>query len=250
MDAVFGPGGRLAEVLAGFEPRPEQACLARAVEAALTSGRHLVAEAGTGTGKSLAYLIPALASGERVVVATATKALQAQLLDQDVPAAAAALDRDVRVAVLKGRQNYVCRKALYGIGLLGGELFSRQDDRQAFEAMDAWLEGTETGDRAELPFEPPERVWSELAVGPDRCTGRRCPFVATCFSERAREDAAEAELVIVNHALYFADLAVRGGRRPARPRRGRVRRGAPARGGGGSVARCPGQRRAAPATPP
>ena len=108
---VFEQGGRLSAVLDGFESRAEQAELAAAVADALASGEHLLAEAGTGTGKSLAYLIPALASGERVVVATATKALQEQLLTKDVPLAARALGREVKVVVLKGRQNYLCRKA-------------------------------------------------------------------------------------------------------------------------------------------
>src|SRR5207253_7601053 len=116
MHPVFGPGGSLARSLPGYEPRPEQAALAEAVERALAHGEHLVAEAGTGVGKSLAYLVPALESGQRVVVATATKALQEQLLAKDVPAAAAALGRTVRVAVLKGRQNYLCRRQLQGFG--------------------------------------------------------------------------------------------------------------------------------------
>ena len=211
MDAIFGPDGRLARVLAGFEPRSEQAALAAAVERALDTGRHLLAEAGTGTGKSLAYLLPALESGQRVVVATATKALQEQLLAKDVPIAARALGRDVRVAVLKGRQNYACRKALHGFGLLGGALMRTAEDAAAFEELRPWLDATETGDRAEAPFEPSTALWSELAVGPDRCAGRRCPFLSICFAEAARERAGEAELVIANHALYFADVALRGG---------------------------------------
>jgi ATP-dependent DNA helicase DinG len=203
MQSVFGPGGPLARALPGFEPRHEQAALAAAVERALATGEHLLAEAGTGVGKSLAYLIPALESGQRVVVATATKALQEQLLAQDVPAAAAALGREVRVAVLKGRQNYLCRKQLQGFApsLLG----------PSFELLQPWIDATETGDRAELPFEPSQALWAELAVGSDRCAGRRCPFVSSCFAEAARARAAEAELVIANHALYFADLAAGGG---------------------------------------
>src|SRR5947207_15709582 len=140
---------RLADVLPHYEARPEQVELATAVASALESGRHLLAEAGTGTGKSLAYLIPALESGQRVVVSTATKALQEQLLTKDVPVAAAALGRDVRVAVLKGRQNYLCRHGLQGFGLLGGQLFPGAEDAAAFEAMRGWIEATETGDRAE-----------------------------------------------------------------------------------------------------
>jgi ATP-dependent DNA helicase DinG len=213
MDEFFAPGGRLAAVLPSFEARPQQAALAEEVAEALERGEHLLAEAGTGTGKSLAYLLPALVSGRRVVVATATKALQEQLLTQDVPAAAAALGREVRVAVLKGRENYLCRKSVHGLELLGGSagaLFGDVEETDAFDDLRDWIDSTETGDRAELPFEPSATLWAELAVGSDRCTGRRCPFLGTCFAEAARERAGAAELVIANHALYFADLALRG----------------------------------------
>ena len=209
VEHFFGPGGRLEAVLAGYEARPEQAALAGQVELALDLGEHLLAEAGTGTGKSLAYLIPALDSGRRVVVSTATKALQEQLLTKDVPIAAAALGRDVDVVVLKGRQNYLCRNALQGFALLGGQLFPRAEDAAAFDAMRDWIDVTETGDRAELDVEPPDAVWAEIAVGADRCLGRRCAFSSLCFSEAARERASHAELIVVNHALYFADLGLR-----------------------------------------
>src|SRR6266581_597714 len=150
MKSVFGPGGALARVLPEYEPRPEQAALAVAVDHALATGEHLLAEAGTGVGKSLAYLVPALESGLRVVVATATKALQQQLLTKDVPLAAAALGREVNVAVLKGRQNYLCRSRLQGFALLGGSLFARPEDGRVFDTMRAWIDSTGTGDRAEL----------------------------------------------------------------------------------------------------
>jgi ATP-dependent DNA helicase DinG len=208
MHDAFLPGGALAATLAGFEPRPEQAALAAAVERALATGEHLVAEAGTGTGKSLAYLLPALESGQRVVVATATKALQEQLLTGEVPAAARALGREVRVAVLKGRANYVCRKQLQSFGPM---LLRDARDEVAYTAIEPWLAATETGDRAELEIEPSESLWAELAVGPERCCGRRCPFVSSCFTEAAKARAGEAELVIANHALYFAHLAAGGG---------------------------------------
>ncbi len=212
MREYFGPGGRLEAVLRDFEPRSEQEALAEAVADALDRDDHLLAEAGTGIGKSLAYLIPALASGKRVVVATATKALQQQLLSNDVPAAAAALERDVRCVLLKGRENYLCRRSLDGFGLLGGAvggLFRTDEDAMAYEELRGWIDTTETGDRAELPFEPSASLWAELAVGGDRCIGRHCPVRATCFSERARTHAADADLVITNHALYLADTAVR-----------------------------------------
>jgi ATP-dependent DNA helicase DinG len=208
MEDVFGAGGALARALPGYEPRAEQAALAAAVERALDLGEHLIAEAGTGVGKSLAYLVPALESGQRVVVATATKALQEQLLEKDVPVAAEAVGRPVAVVVLKGRQNYLCRRQLQGFQpflLAGGQ------DARAWEAMQGWLADTETGDRAELPLEPSDALWAELAVGPDRCSGRRCPFHGTCFAEAARARAADADLVIVNHALYFAHVASGGG---------------------------------------
>jgi ATP-dependent DNA helicase DinG len=208
MDDIFGPDGALERALPGFEPRREQAALAAAVDRALATGEHLVAEAGTGTGKSLAYLIPALLSGLRVIVATATKALQQQLLAHDVPAAARAVGRDVNVAVLKGRQNYICRKQLPTFGPM---LLRDRRDARAFDELVPWLDATETGDRAEAPLEPSDALWAELAVGSDRCAGRRCPFLSTCYAEAARARAGEAELVIANHALYFADVAAGGG---------------------------------------
>jgi ATP-dependent DNA helicase DinG len=213
MHTFFGPDGPLAASLPCFEPRSEQADLAEAVADALVADEHLVAEAGTGTGKSLAYLVPALLSGKRIVVSTATKALQEQLLAKDVPAAAAALGRPVRCAVLKGRQNYLCRKSIHGLELLAGAgpaLFRTADDAQEFERLRDWVDSTTTGDRAELEFEPSGSLWSELSVGGDRCAGRRCEFASTCFSELARERAGDSELVIVNHALYLADVAIRG----------------------------------------
>jgi ATP-dependent DNA helicase DinG len=212
MRTFFGHSGPLAAVLPSFEPRREQADLAEAVQTALEQEVHLLAEAGTGTGKSLAYLVPALRSGKRTVVSTATKALQEQLLAKDVPAAAAALGREVRCAVLKGRQNYLCRKSLHGLELLAGAgpaLFRTAEDAQEFERLRDWVGSTKSGDRAELLFEPSASLWTELSVGGDRCLGRRCSFAGTCFSERAREAAGNTELVIVNHALYLADVALR-----------------------------------------
>jgi ATP-dependent DNA helicase DinG len=209
VEDVFQPGGRLADALDGYEARPEQAELAVAVADALETRTHLMAEAGTGTGKSLAYLVPSLSSGRKVVVATATKPLQEQLLTKDIPVAATVLDRPVNVAVLKGRRNYICRRAMHGFELLGAALLTDPADAEAFEAMRAWLESTDSGDRVELEIEPPDSLWAELAVGADGCIGRNCAFVASCFSEAARRRARQADLIIVNHALYFADLGLR-----------------------------------------
>ncbi len=209
VEAFFGPGGGLATTFVGFEARPEQAELAGAVALALATGENLIVEAGTGVGKSLGYLVPALESGQRVVISTATKALQEQLLSKDVPIAAAALGRELNVAVVKGRNNYLCLKALDGLALLGSALLPRAEDARAYERMLPWIETTQTGDRAELDFEPSHSLWGELAVGADRCAGRRCPHVSRCFAEAARSRAQSADLVIANHALTFADLAVR-----------------------------------------
>ena len=166
------------QVLPGYEARPEQLELAEAVARALARGEHLLAEAGTGTGKSLAYLVPALESGLRVVVATATKALQEQLLTKDVPLAAAALGRDVGSPSSRAARTTSAGKSLHGFELLGGALFERAAGRRRVRALRGWIETTETGDRAELDVEPPETLWAELAVGADRCLGRRCPFSA------------------------------------------------------------------------
>src|SRR4051812_15887645 len=205
MRALLSSDGPLARVLPGFCEREAQLRMAESVAEVLEHGGHLVCEAGTGTGKSLAYLVPAAASGRRIVVSTATKALQGQLWQEDLPLAAAALGKPIRAELLKGRSNYVCK-------LHAGQVEARLFDVRHADALDRlrpWLQTTSTGDRAELDHSPPPALWAELAVGPDRCRGRRCPFVGECFSEKARQRAAEADVVLVNHALFFADLGLR-----------------------------------------
>ncbi len=211
LSEVLGPGGPLATALEGFEVRNEQLELAEAVETALSERTALLAEAGTGTGKTLAYLIPALRSGGRVVVATATKALQGQLVEKDAPLAASALGRSLRVAILKGRENYLCRRLEAGFDGLGEHsltLFG-DDDLDELNRLRAWARTTATGDRAELEFEPRPSAWAEIAVGGDRCLGSRCAYVSSCYAELARQEAADAELVVTNHALLLADVVVR-----------------------------------------
>ena len=179
--------------------------MADAVASTFEHGGALLCEAGTGVGKSLAYLIPAASAGRTVVISTATRALQSQLLNDDLPLAEAALGRKIDAVVLKGRGNYICK-------LASGDVEQRlidPDHPAALERLRPWLASTKTGDRAELQFAPPAALWSQLTVGPDRCRGGRCPVQSTCFSERARALASEAEIVFVNHALYFADLGLR-----------------------------------------
>ncbi len=234
----------------GGEHRAGQAEMARSVARAIESGRHLVVQAGTGTGKSLAYLVPAVISGKHVVVATATKALQDQLAKKDLPALARALDRPITFAVLKGRSNYLCLQRAGEVDGRGvqqdldgalsgdaGELDSgsrtvggepRDDTGNRPGPVDTgrlvaqvrllleWAAKTATGDRADLPFEPHPRAWAMVSVGPRECPGaHRCPEGGRCFAERARAAAAEAEIVVVNTHLYGAHLASGGQVLPA-----------------------------------
>ena len=202
---LFGPNGALAAVHPAYTPRPEQAAMAQAVAATLEHGGVLMCEAGTGTGKSLAYLAPVALAQRRVVISTATHALQGQLLREDVPLLSQMLGRELRAELLKGRANYVCRLRARD---LETQLFDERFAGEFVELLD-WLERTETGDRAELEREPSPTAWRELSVGPDRCRGSRCPEALRCFAEQARARASDADIVIVNHALLFADLSVR-----------------------------------------
>jgi ATP-dependent DNA helicase DinG len=202
------------------EARPGQLTMTRAVADAFGSGRHLAVQAGTGTGKSLAYLVPAVLSGRRVVVATATKTLQDQLAGKDLPFVQAHVDVPFTFAVLKGRSNYLCRQRLAEltsddgqqelVGLAGSSPTAA--GRRAVATIAEWAETTTTGDRADLVEEPPPGVWAALSVGPRECPGAaRCPQGTTCFAERARAAAAEADVVVVNLHLYGLDVATAGG---------------------------------------
>jgi ATP-dependent DNA helicase DinG len=211
----------LARVVAGLpgggEDRQGQAEMAVAVASAISRSRHLIVQAGTGTGKSLAYLVPAVLAGKRVVVATATKGLQDQLAGKDLPFLAAHLERDLSYAVLKGRSNYVCLQRVAEVGTAGADdqlgLDGLAERAPAEEIADlvAWASVTPTGDRAELSFEPSNRAWVAVSVGPRECPGAsKCPRGDDCFTERARRAAAEADVVIVNTHLYGLDVATAG----------------------------------------
>jgi ATP-dependent DNA helicase DinG len=200
----------VAQLPGGGEVRDGQRQMAEAVADAIESGRHLVVQAGTGTGKTLAYLVPAVVTGARVVVATATKALQDQLAGKDLPF----LERHVggfTWAVLKGRSNYVCRQRV--AELLAdreGRLDVATDD-PGLVAVLRWAETTEVGDRAELDVEPRPAVWDAVSVGADECPGAaKCPKGETCFAEGARRRAAEADVIVVNTHLYGTHIAAGG----------------------------------------
>jgi ATP-dependent DNA helicase DinG len=210
LDEVLGPGGRLARALAGYERREDQLAMARAVEHALSARRYLVAEAGTGTGKTLAYLVPAVLSGRRVIVSTATKTLQEQLWGKDIPLLRDACGLAFTAAYLKGRSNYYC--------LARGEEFARaptfaaREDAALWPRIEAWARQTETGDRSEIDLPDHYQTWKDLSATSESCTGRECARYEECFVTRARALAAEADVLLVNHHLFFADLGMRTSR--------------------------------------
>jgi ATP-dependent DNA helicase DinG len=234
-DAVSGLD-KITAQMPGGEHRPEQQEMCRAVAEALATGRHLAVQAGTGTGKSLAYLVPAALSGKKVVVATATKALQDQLAGKDLPLvdAGLGLPAPLDYAVLKGRSNYLCRQRVLEVGSGGvqpelGDQRPGGDDDSGGGAVGApgaddgappeglvdevrrlvtWAQTSETGDRADLRFEPSDRAWNMVSVGPRECPGAfNCPSGGQCFAEAARDRAAAADIVVVNTHLYGAHLA-------------------------------------------
>jgi ATP-dependent DNA helicase DinG len=181
--------------------------MAERVAAALAHGRALVVEAGTGTGKTLAYLLPAAQSGHKTVVSTATKTLQEQLADKDVPLLQS-LGVRARFAFLKGRQNYLC--LLRYRAFHAAPTFAVREERTLFESIEAWAEETETGDRAELVDLPESfAAWRDLSATADQCLGQKCAEFDRCFVFRMRRLAADADVVVVNHHLFFADLALR-----------------------------------------
>ncbi len=203
--------------LARSEQRPSQNAMAEAVAGALESRRHLIVQAGTGTGKTLAYLVPAVVGGTRCVVSTATKALQDQLATKDLPLLAQAFGQPIRFAVLKGRSNYICRQRVAELDqgsdqltLDAGLAASGPLGREVRRLM-GWAADAVTGDRAELPWEPSTAAWDQVSVGPRDCPGAsRCPSGGVCFAEAARKRAADADVVIVNTSLYATHLAAGG----------------------------------------
>jgi ATP-dependent DNA helicase DinG len=210
--AVLGPGGAIARRLPGYELREQQLQLA---ERAIAEGKHAVIEAGTGTGKSLGYLVPGLLSGKRMIVSTANKSLQEQLARKDVPFLQAALPRRFSAVVLKGRGNYLC---LLRLGELRDRLAGRLRDDAAFRTQEAarawprledWSRRTGSGDLEEAPFGVPDDLKELVTVDAESCLGARCPLRGDCFAEQARAQAREADLVIVNHWLLLSDLALR-----------------------------------------
>src|SRR5215471_1219209 len=207
MQEFFGPGGTLAQRLDDYEHRPSQIRMAKAVHRALEEQNHVIIEAGTGTGKTLAYLLPTLLHGRRILVSTGTKTLQDQIFYKDIPLLEAVLDRPIRAAYLKGRNNYLCRLKLETLHSEG--LFSPRELR-TFQSILDWAEQTETGDRAELGSSGDDsELWSGLDARRDRCLGTKCKDYDRCFLTLVRQKAMESDIVVVNHHLFFADLSIR-----------------------------------------
>jgi len=203
----FGPGGVLAKAHPAYEFRRGQLQMAEAVEQALTEKRHLIVEAGTGTGKTLAYLLPVIRSGKRVIISTGTKTLQEQLYFKDIPFLQEHLG-ELRVSYMKGRANYLCRKKLYD--LTDQPVLNGLDEINQYRMISDWEKTTETGDRAELAEMPENsQLWSKLDARTDRCIGTECQQFDRCFITEMRRRAAESDIIIVNHHLFCADLAIK-----------------------------------------
>ncbi|MDH4099791.1 MAG: ATP-dependent DNA helicase [Nitrospirota bacterium] len=206
-ERIFGPDGLLARELSGYEHRRSQQEMSGAVEEALRSDGTLVVEAGTGTGKTLAYLIPALASGRKVIVSTGTKGLQEQLYFKDLAFLHGILPWRFTATYMKGRANYLCLRRW---GLYSSQPSLPETVSALVSTIEAWAERTERGDRAEileLPDDSP--LWDEINAKGEQCLGSKCPTYKECFVTKARQDAAAADLVVVNHHLFFADLMVK-----------------------------------------
>jgi ATP-dependent DNA helicase DinG len=209
MEQIFGPGGFLERsMIGGYEHRPAQLQMAEAVHDAFAKHHHTVVEAGTGTGKTLAYLLPAICSGRRVVISTATKSLQEQLYQKDVPFLQKHFAPNLKVAVMKGRSNFLCLSKMHA--LADQPMLKGMEEVGAFRQIRDWSKLTETGDRAELTFLPDDSdLWSRIDARRDTCTGKKCPEFENCFLTQMQNRAKEADLIIVNHHLFFADLALK-----------------------------------------
>ena len=210
---IFSPGGLIAQHLDGYEFRQEQLQMAHEISRAFTASEHLIVEAGTGVGKSFAYLIPAvslaLKAEETVVISTNTISLQEQLMTKDIPFLQRILPRDFNAVLAKGRGNYLSRRRLSTLLMAQRGLFDTMEEVEQVAEIEEWAEHTQDGSRADLPWQPFPQVWNKVASDRDNCLGRQCPTYNACFYFNARREMREADLLIVNHHLLFSDLAIR-----------------------------------------
>jgi ATP-dependent DNA helicase DinG len=209
---LFGKKGLLSQWHPAYEFREGQLHMAEAVEGALAEKKHLIVEAGTGTGKTLAYLVPAILSGKRVIVSTGTKNLQEQLYFKDIPFLEKHLGFPLRVAYMKGRSNYACRQKIYDAEK--EPVLEGLEEVADFQIIREWEKTTETGDRAEIRTLPESSsAWAKIDARSELCSGQKCPQFERCFITKMHQKAQESDLIIVNHHLFFADLAVKGDER-------------------------------------
>src|SRR5688572_11100319 len=207
LERAFGADGPLAASVRGFKLRPQQLEMARAIHDAMAGTGVLIAEAGTGTGKTFAYLVPALLAGGKVIISTGTKTLQDQLFDRDLPAVRAALATGATAALLKGRANYVC---LYRLKRAAQAGVASPEDAKRLRRIERFAALSATGDRADLADVPEDApVWAHVTSTRDNCLGQGCPDYADCFVMRARRNALAADVVVINHHLFFADVVLR-----------------------------------------
>ncbi len=217
---ILGPEGRIAARLSHYELRPEQLEMADAVAEALTKGHHAVIEAGTGVGKSFAYLVPAIlavtedqgdsqAPVRRVLISTHTISLQQQLMSKDLPLLNSVIPREFSALLVKGRRNYLSRRRLQLAMERSGSLFDGDHDANQLRRIANWVEQTRDGSRSDLTFRPMPSVWDEVASDSGNCLGRKCPRNRDCFYVQARRRTEHAQILVVNHALFFSDLALR-----------------------------------------
>jgi len=215
VQSILAPDGLVARHLKGYEHRPEQLQMAAFVDAAFCAGRHAVVEAGTGVGKSFAYLVPAIREAarerRRVVVSTYTISLQEQLIEKDLPMLARATGEDFVAVLVKGRSNYVCLRRLARACARAANLFERQADRRELGRVAEWTLATRDGSLSDLSPPPAWRVWDRVLAESGNCRGRKCEHEKRCFYQRARRRAQKAQILVVNHALFFSDLAIRAG---------------------------------------
>ena len=212
---TLGPGGPVAAALAGYEQRDEQLAMARAVESAFADGEHLLVEAGTGVGKSFAYLVPAVTAvrgRQRVVVSTYTIALQEQLVGKDLPFLREHLDSDFYAVLAKGRNNYLCARRLDVASRRPDRIFSSRKEMDQLQRLIDWAGATEAGSRQDIAFTLSNSVWSRVRAESGSCAGRQCRWYGNCHFQHARSEMRKANLLVVNHALLFSDLALRRGR--------------------------------------
>lgn len=210
----FSEKGMLSQAFTGFEYRKEQLIMAQTIEKGINNNKPVVVEAGTGTGKTLAYLIPAIEwaikNEKKVIISTNTINLQEQLLNKDIPIAKKVIDGEFKYALVKGRGNYLCNRKYYNIRMGGTETNEMSpSQKEDFKKILSWAEETDTGDRAELLFEIDRSIWELFYSESDMCAGNKCPYSKECFFLKSREEKQKADILITNHHLYFADLAIR-----------------------------------------